>query len=183
MPWKNGGGETTEIAVSPASAGLDGLDWRISMAAVAVDGPFSVFPGIDRTLCILAGEGLKLTVADARAVSLTPVCAPFAFPADVPVCASLLGKPVTDFNVMTCRRRYSHVVRRLHVCGVQRVTTNADVVAVFCHSGRVSVGTSDAKTTLGPLDSLIDRAASNVWTFGAAATAVIFLVEIKTVQH
>lgn len=183
MPWKNGGGETTEIAVSPASAGLDGLDWRISMAAVAVDGPFSAFPGIDRTLSILEGDGLKLTVADAPAVSLTTLCAPFAFPADVPVRASLLGKPVTDFNVMTRRQRYVHEVRRLHVRGVQRVTANADVVAVFCHSGSVSVETSNAKATLGPLDSIVDRAASNVWTFDAAAAAVIFLVEIRTSQH
>ena len=30
MPWKNGGGETTEIAVFPAGAGLDDFDWRVS---------------------------------------------------------------------------------------------------------------------------------------------------------
>ena len=32
MPWKNGRGETTEIAIWPPTAGLDGFDWRISMA-------------------------------------------------------------------------------------------------------------------------------------------------------
>ena len=57
MPWKNGGGETTEIAVFPAGAGLDDFDWRVSMARVESSGPFSVFPGIDRTLAILEGEG------------------------------------------------------------------------------------------------------------------------------
>ena len=50
MPWKNGGGTTTEVAVSPEGAGLDHFDWRISMARVEQDGPFSTFPGIDRTL-------------------------------------------------------------------------------------------------------------------------------------
>jgi len=50
MPWKNGGGETVEIAISPQGAGLADFDWRVSMATVASDGPFSVFPGIDRTL-------------------------------------------------------------------------------------------------------------------------------------
>jgi hypothetical protein len=49
MPWKNGGGETTEIAVSPPHAGLADFDWRISMAKVASDGSFSIFPEIDRT--------------------------------------------------------------------------------------------------------------------------------------
>ena len=33
MPWKNGGGETTEIAVFPSGAGLDDFEWRISMAS------------------------------------------------------------------------------------------------------------------------------------------------------
>ena len=50
MPWKNGGGETAEIAVSPPGAALDDFDWRLSMARVETDGPFSAFPGIDRTL-------------------------------------------------------------------------------------------------------------------------------------
>ncbi|MBV9975040.1 MAG: HutD family protein, partial [Hyphomicrobiales bacterium] len=50
MPWKNGGGETTEIIASPEGAGLDEFDWRISMARVATDGPFSRFAGVDRTL-------------------------------------------------------------------------------------------------------------------------------------
>jgi environmental stress-induced protein Ves len=47
MQWKNGGGETAEIAVSPDSAGLDDFDWRISMATgQASGGPFSMpFPG------------------------------------------------------------------------------------------------------------------------------------------
>jgi len=50
MPWKNGGGTTTEIAVAPEGASLNDFDWRISMAHVGADGPFSSFPGIDRTL-------------------------------------------------------------------------------------------------------------------------------------
>ena len=62
MRWKNGGGETAEIAVSPPGAALDAFDWRLSMAKVETDGPFSAFPGIDRTLAILEGEGIRLSV-------------------------------------------------------------------------------------------------------------------------
>lgn len=32
MPWKNGKGETVEIAVFPEGASVDTFDWRISMA-------------------------------------------------------------------------------------------------------------------------------------------------------
>ena len=62
MRWKNGGGETAEIAVSPDSAGLDDFDWRVSMATVEAGGPFSMFAGVDRTLSILEGEGILLVV-------------------------------------------------------------------------------------------------------------------------
>ena len=49
-PWKNGGGTTTEVAVFPAGASFDDFGWRISIADIARGGPFSQFPGIDRTL-------------------------------------------------------------------------------------------------------------------------------------
>ena len=52
MPWKNGGGETVEVIVHPEGASLSDFGWRVSMATVASDGPFSVFPGIDRTLAV-----------------------------------------------------------------------------------------------------------------------------------
>lgn len=57
QPWKNGGGETIEIAAHPVGATTDNFDWRISMARVEGDGPFSTFPDIDRTLTILEGMG------------------------------------------------------------------------------------------------------------------------------
>src|SRR5215208_142099 len=60
MPWKNGRGETTEIAVSPPGAGLDDFQWRVSVARVARNGPVSSFEGVGRTLAILDGAGLRL---------------------------------------------------------------------------------------------------------------------------
>ena len=72
MPWKNGGGTTIEIAVSPHGAGLDDFDWRVSMAHVASHGPFSLFPNIDRTLAVLSGAAPKTVYTEpaARAASL-----------------------------------------------------------------------------------------------------------------
>ena len=32
MPWKNGGGSTTELAIFPAGANLDNFVWRLSTA-------------------------------------------------------------------------------------------------------------------------------------------------------
>lgn len=65
MPWKNGLGTTTEIAVHPPDAALTDFTWRLSIADLGASGPFSSFPGYDRILVqldgppmILAHEGL-----------------------------------------------------------------------------------------------------------------------------
>jgi environmental stress-induced protein Ves len=178
MPWKNGAGETIEVAISPASANLDDFEWRISMAAVPSSGPFSIFPGVDRTLSILEGDGLRMQVDGADTVELTRAAAPFAFPADVPVHASLIDKPVADLNVMTRRRAYSHVVRRVPVHATQRLTTKADVFAMLCHSGHVRIESATRQAMLGPLDCVIDRERANDWTVVALCPAVLFVVEL-----
>ena len=54
-PWKNGGGTTRDIAASPPGASFDDFDWRLSLAQVDRDGPFSRFDGVDRTLVLLTG--------------------------------------------------------------------------------------------------------------------------------
>ena len=110
MPWKNGGGVTTEIIVSPAGAALDDFDWRISMAKVESGGPFSSFAGIDRTLSVLEGEGIILSIAEMAPARLDKASPPLPFPADVSTDATLIGGPIVDLNVMTRRGRCSHSV-------------------------------------------------------------------------
>lgn len=109
-PWKNGGGETAEIAVSPAGAGFDDFDWRISTAIVAQSGPFSGFPGVDRVLTVIEGGAMELTVAG-EARHLDAGSDPFAFPGDAPAAAVLTGPALLDFNVMV-RRPLRASVRR-----------------------------------------------------------------------
>ncbi|MGR7000643.1 HutD/Ves family protein [Yinghuangia aomiensis] len=57
-PWRNGGGETREVAAEPSADG--GFAWRVSIATIAQDGPFSAFPGVDRTITLLEGAGVHL---------------------------------------------------------------------------------------------------------------------------
>ena len=149
-PWKNGGGETVEIAVHPPGAALDGFDWRISTALVATDGPFSAFSGIDRTLVVLTGAGLELAIGAAAPVRLTADSAPFAFPADAPCTGRLLGGPVTDLNVMTRRGIFVHAVRRLALGGPATLDAKGGTVLVVCRTGGIAVGGA----VLGPGDAL-----------------------------
>lgn len=135
MPWKNGGGSTTEVAVFPPGSGLDTFDWRVSMAQVASDGPFSLFPGIDRSLAILDGAGLRLAIGDAPALDLAGDKAPLAFPADAPTQAWLLDGPVTDLNVMTRRGRFRHALRRLVLAAGVPVPVEGSLAMLVALSG------------------------------------------------
>jgi len=127
-PWKNGGGTTREIAVSPEGAGLDDFDWRVSMARVDAGGPFSIFPGVDRTLTVLSGGALTLT-GEGVSARLSPKSDPFGFSGDVEVAAVIEDGPVFDLNVMSRRARCAHSARRLpSVVGVKCL---ADVALLF----------------------------------------------------
>jgi environmental stress-induced protein Ves len=99
QPWKNGRGITTELW----RLERDGqLLVRLSRAAVVEDGPFSLFPGIERNLTVLSGPGFRLTGPglNLRCDPLVPV----AFPGGVEVMASETGgQKSDDFNVMTAK--------------------------------------------------------------------------------
>jgi len=135
MPWKNGGGTTTEIAISPEGASLSDFDWRISMAHVGQDGPFSAFPGIDRTLCVLTGNGIRLAFGDGEAVMLERASGPHFFAADRAVDGQLVDGAIDDLNVMSRRGRWQHEVQRLSDPGEQAFAADDGLVVVFAHWG------------------------------------------------
>jgi hypothetical protein len=91
MPWANGRGQTMELWRD------DRL--RLSVATVAEDGPFSIFPGIARNLTVIAGPGFHLA-GEGIALHAAPLI-PVAFPGDVAVSATGVTVPSDDFNVMT----------------------------------------------------------------------------------
>ncbi|MDG4884247.1 HutD family protein [Mesorhizobium sp. WSM4884] len=154
MPWKNGGGTTTEIAVSPDGAGLEDFDWRISMARVETGGPFSSFVEVDRTLAVLEGDGIVLDIAGRPPARLTAASAPLSFPGDVRTGAALIGGPITDLNVMTRRGRFSHAVECLPLQGQMEILPGDGTTIVLPVGGSVKVP-MDAVSLLGPLDALI----------------------------
>lgn len=102
MPWKNGGGHTHEIAVHPEGAGTAAFVWRVSVAEVAQDGPFSRFPGVDRTLVLLAGNGVRLEGAG-DPLDLRAPYEPVTFAGEAELDCVLTDGPVRDFNLMVRR--------------------------------------------------------------------------------
>jgi hypothetical protein len=103
MPWKNGGGTTCELFRLPHAARPDDFALRLSIASVAQGGPFSAFPGVDRTLMLLEGAGMALQFADGRRAVLDKPLHLIDFPGEANVDCTLLGGPLRDFNVMVAR--------------------------------------------------------------------------------
>ena len=93
--WKNGGGITHEIARAEDARGLI---WRLSIAEVASDGPFSRFEGLSRILTVIEGAGLVLDTPDGPLAAKPLV--PLAFSGDTPVDSRMVAGPIRDFNVI-----------------------------------------------------------------------------------
>jgi environmental stress-induced protein Ves len=92
QPWANGGGTTRELLRAGDGA------WRISLADVDADGPFSSFPGKHRLLTVVDGPVLALVVDGVEQV--VEPRRPFAFDGDAEVVASVPEGPVRVLNVI-----------------------------------------------------------------------------------
>lgn len=109
MPWRNGGGSTTELAIYPEGSALGTgapFLWRLSMARVEQDGPFSTFAGYDRTLVLLQGSGVQLSFGShAPPVTLSAPLQLCRFAGEWETSCRLIDGTVRDFNVIVDRKR------------------------------------------------------------------------------
>jgi environmental stress-induced protein Ves len=102
-PWRNGGGLTRELVVFPVR---ENWHWRVSVAEVAQDGPFSRYDGVQRWFAVLSGGGVRLEV-DGVAADLHGASEPLVFDGGSDTACSLLAGPTRDFNLMVKHGRGS----------------------------------------------------------------------------
>ena len=93
--WRNGLGWTREI-----HAAGDPWQWRLSIAEIDQDAPFSSFPGVDRELVLLSGNGLRLCFDDGESTLLEPPHGRLRFAGERAVTGELVDGPTQDFNLM-----------------------------------------------------------------------------------
>ncbi|WP_441244690.1 HutD/Ves family protein [Tardiphaga sp. 768_D3_N2_1] len=175
MPWKNGLGSTTEIAIFPADAKLDDFDWRVSMAQVTSDGAFSLFPGIDRTLLVIDGAGIDLDVDGCASVRIDRSTI-HSFPGDQQTSATLIDGPITDLNVMSRRGIVSQRVRRINVMKRQDFLVSAQMF-LFVEHGTVTVRSASTVDSLSTHDALLVEQGSAPVTIESDATARVVIIE------
>jgi uncharacterized protein len=95
IPWKNGGGMTREMASLRRD---DALVWRLSLADVLSDGPFSHFAGLTRILTVIEGNGM--TLASPEETIQAMFGKPVTFDGGLPIESKLLNGPIRDLNLM-----------------------------------------------------------------------------------
>jgi environmental stress-induced protein Ves len=174
-PWKNGGGTTRDIAVSPPGAALDDFDWRLSLAQVDRDGPFSRFNNVERTLVLLSGA---MTLHEqGRRIDLVRH-EPVMFEGERVVEATVPGGATLDFNVMTRRGRARHSVRRESFSKQVRLATPAGkTLAVFALDDGLTLDSEQ----LHPYDTAI-IAASQVALAAATGVVATLVIEIDDIH-
>jgi len=106
IPWKNGLGHTTELAISD-DGNLDKFDWRLSIASVVNDGDFSNFAGYQRNLVLIEGEGLILDHRNGYVDNLAKLLDVAHFDGGCNTHGALVNGGIKDFNIMTNQLTFS----------------------------------------------------------------------------
>lgn len=157
QPWRNGGGFTRELLTWPK-----GSEWRvrISCADIEVDGPFSVFPDIERWCAVIAGEGVSLKFAD-RTHILEHGDAPFCFDGGAAPMCHLMDGPVRDLNLMI--RRGSGVMVAVN----PQQSWQGSFVARGIYTLTAGTWRNQTQTCALPANSLmwLDDGDASEWTF------------------
>lgn len=131
MKWKNGRGETSEIARFPAE---DPYLWRLSMAPVSENGPFSLFTGYDRYLTLVEGNGLKLKD---EVVYIGQV---IKFSGDENISGELIDGKIVDLNLII---RRGQVQAKYELIKLSKdpysFSKQSKVAFMFCLSGQLNI--------------------------------------------
>lgn len=175
-PWKNGAGSTTEIAAAPPGTSIETFDWRISLATFTHNGPFSLFPEIERTLALVDGAGVALRV-DGDPFFLSEDEPVFEFSGDSEVESTLIDGQVTAFNVMTRNDKCHHRLGRRRLKGRSGFAPRGDVSVLFLAEGEsLSVSSDAERIGLVRYDTVLFDT-STMWQL-EASSAVILIVDI-----
>jgi uncharacterized protein len=106
IPWKNGKGETIELAINDGGT-LDDFIWRLSMTNVVEDGVFSDFSGYQRHLILIEGNGISLQHDHNQIDKLTRILEVANFDGACGTVGRLHAGAITDFNIITHQEKCS----------------------------------------------------------------------------
>jgi len=132
IPWKNRGGTTRELAICEEK---QQLVWRLSLADIGADGPFSAFPGLARVHTIISGQGLRLSGGGETLHA--DLLRPLVFDGELSAMAHLNDGPCRALNIIYDPKRVTASVR-IQTAG--RFISSEDETIIFVVSGTLTSG-------------------------------------------
>ncbi len=176
--WRNGQGWTREVLRLPVSAETWAL--RLSIAEIESDAAFSSFPGIERELVLLQGNGVRLKFADGRTVPVLPPHDRARFAGETVVHGELVDGPTHDFNLMWRRDLLDAQLQQHRLDGVMQVVSEASVGwAVHVLAGDVGCTGTGPSGQLHAGDSAWFAAGEGAaWTLQGAARLLLIRVAL-----
>ncbi len=138
LPWKNGLGISSEIAIHPATAKFpaDDFHWRLSCAEVSSANTFSEFLSFDRILTIWKGDGLIV-----NGIKVSPLI-PYYFSGSGTTSCELIKTEVIDLGLIYRSELYAAKME-VEQADANKKTSyklkNIDSYFIFCIDGLLNV--------------------------------------------
>ena len=153
LRWKNGLGYTTELLREDLDK--NEFAWRLSIAQVSQDGPFSNFDGYERTLLLLKGRGVTLEYGNGSRHVLSTILDAAHFPGKESTTAKLHHGPIEDFNIMTRTGICSAQTHTgTHTQGFEH-TTEASILLIYASADTLAVSLDGADPLQIPVAHLL----------------------------
>lgn len=177
IPWKNGKGTTTELAINSGGT-LQRFTWRLSIASVSENGPFSDFSGYLRHLILLDGNGIQLTHNEATIDRLVEPLSMARFSGAAQTVGTLIDGPITDFNLMTRQDEFSVQV---NTWSTKQVYQSDQLELAFVYSAKANVllNTSNQPTVTLPPNHLAIIEQTNSDELQIRGSHVIYISLVK----
>lgn len=130
-PWKNGQGQTWEIAQEAGIAVEHPFRWRLSRAGIDRTSWFSAYPGVRRWLALAAGGALELRIDERPPHMLERIGHWIAFDGEARVESVPLDGPVQDFNLMIADPALDAQMLHRPLTGSMVLMPESGVITVF----------------------------------------------------
>lgn len=185
--WRNGLGWTREIlrwpcAVHPEAA--DDWDWRMSIAEIERDGPFSTFDGIDRELVLLQGNGVRLCFDDGEVREVEPPHGRVRFAGERAVSGELIDGTTHDFNLMWRRAHIdAHLWHRPLVGSMVIFVEPGETWAVHVLSGQAHAANDSDREAAAMGDTLLLSATDGRARFALDGGGEVLVIRLRPVSE
>ncbi len=166
MPWANGRGTSYEIVSDRNEAGE--WTWRLAMAPVNEDGPFSRIECVNRSLAVVEGAGMLLSV-DRKKLQCLPMQV-VRFRGDAVTEAALTDGPIMDINLMVRRKEADGEMAMVSDAGL---LNGASIVVAVGGSAQVKSG--DSIIELERHDSVLECDADTI----SLVSGTVCVVSVK----